>query len=100
MTHLSAENTPLIRTLRRWAATRFCSTSTSASDKPAEQEIRDLPNGIVFEATDLNWTMVLTKLTLEGFEVEIKLNLLPCVSQMLNDLHDVCIWCRQQEGMV
>ena len=60
---------------------------------------RNLKNGIVFQATELNWTLTLTELTMEEFETEIRPRLRPEVSEMLNDLDDVYVWCRQQAGI-
>lgn len=60
---------------------------------------KDLRNGIVFKATELNWTFTLTELTMEEFEAEIRPRLQPEVSEMLNDLDDVYVWCRQQAGI-
>lgn len=60
---------------------------------------KELRNGIVFKATGLNWTLTLTELTMEEFEAEIRPRLRPEVSEMLNDLDDVYVWCRQQAGI-
>ena len=66
---------------------------------PEGKVIKDLPNGIIFKATDAKCTIKLTELTMEEFEKYIRPNLLPEVSEMLNDPDDVYTWCRQQEGI-
>ena len=60
---------------------------------------KDMRNGVVFRATELNWMLTLTELTMEEFEAEIRPRLQPEVSEMLNDLDDVYVWCRQQAGI-
>lgn len=66
---------------------------------PRGKVVKDLPNGIIFKATELNWTFTLTELTMEEFEAEIRPRLQPEVSAMLNDLDDVYTWCRQLAGI-
>ena len=56
---------------------------------------KDLPDGIVFRAKELNWDITLKELTMEQFETRIRSHLLPEVSNMLNDLDDVYTWYRQ-----
>lgn len=61
--------------------------------------IKDLPNGIVFYAKDLNWDFTLTELTMEQFEARVRPSLPHEVSEMLNDLDDVYVWYRQLAGI-
>ena len=61
--------------------------------------LKDLKNGIVFHAKELNWVFTLTELTMEQFEARIRPTLPQEVSEMLNDLDDVYVWYRQQVGI-
>ena len=60
---------------------------------------KQLKNGLVFKATDLNWTFTLTELTMQEFEAEIRPRIDPAVSEMLNDLDDVYMWLRHEAGI-
>lgn len=60
---------------------------------------KNLPDGIVFRAKELNWDIKLTELTMEQFESRIRPSLMPEVSAMLNDLDDVYTWYRQRVGI-
>lgn len=66
---------------------------------PQGRVVKELKNGIVFKATELNWTFTLTELTMEEFEAELRPELKPEVSAMLNDLDDVYTWFRQLAGI-
>ena len=60
---------------------------------------KNLPDGIIFHAKELNWDITLKELTMEQFETRIRSNLQPEVSNMLNDLDDVYVWYRQMVGI-
>lgn len=61
--------------------------------------VKDLRNGIIFHARELNWDIKLTELTIEQFDERVRPRLQPEVSEMLNDLDDVYIWYRQMVGI-
>jgi len=60
---------------------------------------KNLADGIVFRAKELNWDITLTELTMEQFEARIRPSLRTEVSEMLNDLDDVYVWYRQQASI-
>ncbi len=60
---------------------------------------KDLKNGIVFDAKNAGYILTMTELTMEQFEKRIRPHLDENVSDMLNDLDDVYVWCRQQVGI-
>ena len=61
--------------------------------------IKNLKDGIVFRAKELNWDITLRELTMEQFDTRIRPRLRPEVSEMLNDLDDVYVWYRQMVGI-
>lgn len=61
--------------------------------------VKDLPNGIVFDAKNPKWRFTLTELTYDEFNKRIRPTLDEHLSQYLNDLDDVYVWYRKQAGI-
>lgn len=60
---------------------------------------KQLKGGAVFKTEELGWTITFSELTYDDFNEEIRPRLPAEVSEMINDLDDVYVWCRQQAGI-
>lgn len=57
--------------------------------------VKELENGIVFDADEPKWRFTLTELTYDDFNRRIRPTLDERLSAMLNDLDDVYVWYRK-----